>query len=64
MAMQWHPLTNELPKGEVLVWLGDRAAVAVLVPADENYDAPSFMDARTSDLLPWPTHFMPLTPPL
>ena len=62
--MEWRRLTDDLPEGEALIWLGDRAAVAVLVPADDRHSSPTFMDARTSDLLPWPTHFIPIRPPV
>ncbi|CAA9238745.1 MAG: hypothetical protein AVDCRST_MAG93-1227 [uncultured Chloroflexia bacterium] len=61
--MEWRALTDDLPKGEVLVWLGNRAAVAVVVPADDSSPESIFMDARTCDLLPWPSHWMPIAPP-
>ncbi|MFL6858677.1 MAG: hypothetical protein ACJ8DZ_01270 [Allosphingosinicella sp.] len=52
-----------MPDGEALVWTGGRAVVAILLPADEGSPRPTFLDARTDDILEWPTHWMPLPAP-
>ncbi len=54
VEVRWH-----LPKGEILVWAGDRPVVAILVTNGGR----DFLDARTLDLLPWPTHWMELPAP-
>lgn len=60
---EWRPVTSDVPHEELLVWSGGRAVVAVLV-AGEGPEGPwrEFMDARTDDLIDWPTHWMPLPP--
>jgi hypothetical protein len=59
----WRPIREDIPTGEILVWAQGRPVVAVVVPPDEHCPFPSFMDARTSDLLEQPTHWMPLPEP-
>jgi hypothetical protein len=61
--MHWMPLGEDLPEGQVLVWTGGRPVVAIAMPADAGSPKPTFLDARTDDILEWPSHWMPLPPP-
>ena len=58
----WVSTRQALPSGEALVVTSDgRFWLAVLV-RDGSDDDGVFMEARSCDLLPWPTHWMPLPP--
>lgn len=61
-AMRWIATSDDLPSEEVLVLVDDGYHVAVLVEEDSESGA-AFMDVHSSDLLPWPTHWMRLPPP-
>jgi len=56
----WRMLSDPPPAGDVLIWDGGRCFIGVLV---RDAKSAVFMDPRTSDILPWPTHWMPLPPP-
>ena len=55
--MQWRAVSEGLPTGVALIFADGACYVAVLVGDGDN---PTFMDPHTSDLLPWPTHWMEL----
>jgi hypothetical protein len=60
-SANWTKVSTDIPAEEILIWSGGRCVVAVLVSgSDENGEWKEFMDARTDDLLEWPTHWMPL----
>ena len=60
-AMKWQPVSPELPKGEPILVCYDRVAVVALAfQGDYYYPDMTFMDARTFEILPIPTHWMPL----
>lgn len=61
--MEWMPLGEDPPEGEVLVWTGGRRVVAYVMRPDAGSPKPTFHDARTDDILEWPTHWMKLPPP-
>jgi hypothetical protein len=61
--MKWQIVADELPREEVLVWSDGRAVVAEFIPADRKIPKPLCINLRTEDILPWPTHWMPLPPP-
>jgi hypothetical protein len=44
----------------MLVCYGDQVVVALAFPPDDYCSEPTFMDARTFEILPIPTHWMPL----
>lgn len=59
--MQWRRVCRNIPKGEpLLVCDGRMAVVALVFPGDYYFPEMTFMDARTFDILPVPTHWMPL----
>ncbi|WP_165357615.1 DUF551 domain-containing protein [Sphingosinicella sp. CPCC 101087] len=62
--MQWTSINDSQPSEEVLIFTKGGCRIAVLVkdPAD-NSDVGDFMDPKSGDLLPWPTHWMPLPSP-
>lgn len=50
-----------MPEGEpVLVCYDDQAVVALVFPPDSYCPETTFMDARTFEILPVPTHWMRL----
>ena len=60
----WFPVEDAPPAGvPVLIWSGEAFAVAVLVQG-EDAGGPwrVFMDARSDEILPWPSHWMRLPP--
>lgn len=60
----WIPVAQCPPVGlEVLIWSNGACAIAVCVDG-ANEDGPwrVFMDARSDEILPWPSHWMPLPP--
>lgn len=63
-AFEWIATDAREPSGEVLVFTDNACCVAVLVRnPDDPAEPPIFMDARTSDLIRWPSHWMPLPKP-
>jgi hypothetical protein len=59
--MGWKRVSRDVPEGEpILVSYGDRAVVALAFPADYYCAEMTFMDARTYEILPIPTHWMVL----
>lgn len=59
--MTWRPVGRNIPEGEsVLVSYGEKAVVALAFPADYYCPEMTFMDARTHEILPIPSHWMPL----
>jgi hypothetical protein len=59
--MRWRRVCRDIPEGEpILVSDGARAVVALAFAGDSYFPDMTFMDARTFDILPKPTHWMPL----
>jgi hypothetical protein len=61
---QWSPIEDPPPPGSaVLIWIDGAFAIAILV---EGEDAGGhwrvFMDSRSDEILPWPSHWLPLPP--
>lgn len=58
--MAWIAVSDGLPSETALIFADGAYYVAVLVgsPGDA-----AFMDIHSSDLLPWPSHWMSLPPP-
>ncbi len=55
---EWSPASADMPSHEILIWSGGRAMVGVLVKGtDEKGDWQDFLEARTSEILPWPSHW-------
>jgi hypothetical protein len=63
-APEWSRVTDELPEGEVLVWSSGRAVVGSFL-ADEfgGEERRSCMDGLATQILDWPTHWMPVPSP-
>ena len=62
--MRWTPSKDrQVPSGEVLIYAEDCYYVAVLVEATADHRERTFVSADSSDLLPWPSHWMNLPPP-
>ena len=58
----WIPTTLAMPDGEVLIATpAGECHIAILVKSDDE-DQGTFMDARSADILPWPSHWMRLPP--
>jgi hypothetical protein len=63
-SMGWHRVCRDVPEGElILVSYGEQVVVALAFPADYYFPEMTFMDARTFDILPLPTHWMKLPEP-
>ena len=61
---QWNLTDEILPAQDALIWAGGRYIVASFVDGiRDGKKWQVFMDARTDDLLPWPTHWMSLPKP-
>lgn len=59
--MRWRPVCGDVPEGEpILVSYGDQAVVALAFHPDYYCPEMTFMDARTFEILPIPSHWMPL----
>jgi hypothetical protein len=59
--MTWHPVSRNVPEGEpILVYSGEQVVVALAFPADYYWPEMTFMDARTFEILPIPSYWMPL----
>lgn len=62
--MAWRSVSNDVPEGEpILVSCDGQAVVALAFPGDYYYPQTTFMDARTFDILPTPTHWMAIENP-
>jgi|GEM_PF-3783284 len=60
----WLRVNEELPPGDVLVWSSGRAVVGTfLAGAFPGQDRRICMDGLATQILEWPTHWMPLPPP-
>ncbi len=63
----WIPVEQNPPVATpLLIWSNGACAVAVVVEGtDESGPWQVFMDARSDEILPWPSHWMQLPhPPL
>lgn len=60
--MTWIPVEHSLPSAEALILAEGVYYLAILV-ADPDGGEPAFLDIHSSDLLPWPSHWMELPPP-
>lgn len=60
-AVRWYPVCRNIPEGEpILVFDGAQAVVALAFPPDYYCPEMTFMDARTFEILPIASHWMPL----
>jgi hypothetical protein len=62
--MGWISTDVQLPREEVLVWVDSKMRIAVFVgsrPGTADLE-PFFMDARSDELLSWPSHWHALPP--
>lgn len=61
--MIWRPVSEDMPEGApILVACGDQAVVALAFPGDYYFPDMTFMDARTFDILPTPSHWARIEP--
>ncbi len=58
--MSWIRTSDELPSADALIYADGAYHVAALVSGAGD---PAFIDVHSSDLLPWPSHWMALPPP-
>ena len=58
--MDWIRMSDSEPTAEVLIYTGGEYRIAVL---GRDGDEPAFVDVHSSDLLPWPSHWMALERP-
>jgi hypothetical protein len=59
--MTWRADCRDVPEGQpILVWTGEDAVVALAFAGDDYFPDTTFMDARTFEILPTPSHWMPL----
>ena len=58
--MKWTAVTDALPADAALICADGIYYLAVLVGTAAD---PAFMELHSSDLLPWPSHWMNLPPP-
>ena len=58
--MKWIAVTEALPSDAALICAEGEYHLAVMVGSEED---PAFMDLHSCDLLPWPSHWMPLPGP-
>jgi len=58
----WMPIKTGPPAGEqLLIWVDGGCALAVMVEgSDSKGPWRVFMDPRSDEILPWPTHWMAL----
>ena len=62
--LQWLPIGEDMPSGEILLWSGGRAAVGcVIFGVSRGRKWRAYMDARTDEILAEPTHWMALPEP-
>jgi hypothetical protein len=59
--LRWISVAQALPEHEVLIYCRGEYRLAVLLAAGDA--DPVFMDVHSSDLLPWPSHWMELPSP-
>ena len=59
--MNWIATSDRLPTGPVLVHANGECYLAELV--GKNRATAGFIELHTSDLLPWPSHWMPQPAP-
>ena len=61
---RWIAIDDQLPAGTVLIWADGRPMIGVLVHGILNgKPRRDFMDPRSDELLPWPTHWKAITRP-
>jgi hypothetical protein len=61
--MVWRRVSKDVPEGKpILVACGDQAVVALAFPGDYYFPDMTFMDARTFDILPTPSHWTTIEP--
>jgi hypothetical protein len=62
--MGWISTKDRLPRDEVVVWVESRMRIAIFVaPGPDTSDPEPFcMDARSDELLSWPSHWHELPP--
>lgn len=59
--MRWQRVSRDIPEGvPILVSCAGQAVVALAFRGDYYFPEATFMDARTCDILPVPSHWMPL----
>jgi hypothetical protein len=58
--MKWTAVSEGLPDEAALIFADGAYYLAVLVGGTSD---PVFMELHSSDLLPWPSHWMSLPPP-
>ena len=61
----WTAIADQLPTGTVLIWAGGQPMIGVLahgIASGKRWQ--DFFDPRTDELLPWPTHWKAITPPM
>ena len=56
--MQWIAISERLPAGPALIYADGECHVAEIV-GDSAGSSLAFIDLHSSDLLPWPSHWMP-----
>jgi hypothetical protein len=62
--MTWRAVGADVPEGKpILVAYGEQVVVALSFPGDDYFPEATFMDARTFEILPIPSHWMPLPEP-
>jgi hypothetical protein len=59
--LRWISVSESLPGTEALIHCDGEYRLAVLVGTGEA--DPVFMDVHSSDILPWPSHWMALPAP-
>ena len=59
--MNWIATNDRLPTGTVLVHVAGECHLAELI--GKGTKSPAFIDIHSSDLLPWPSHWMPQPKP-
>jgi len=62
--MDWRSVSKDVPEGEpILISDGRQAVVALAFRGDYYYPHMTFMDARTFDVLPTPSHWTAIEQP-
>ena len=60
----WCRVDEELPQGDVLVWSSGKPVVGTFLSGVfHGQERRSCMDGLATQILEWPTHWMPLPPP-
>jgi hypothetical protein len=60
--MGWISTNVRLPTEEVIVWVESKMRIALFVGTGPHSAEPFCMDARSDELLPWPSHWHELPP--